>query len=489
MRRAAAAWLIVALFDVGVSAPGMAAEPPGNRIEHVIVLLQQDQTFDSLFGTYPGANGVITQGIEVQLPDEDGRPVTLHPRDWSSEAVAVGETVSNGQGAAVEALDGGLMDGFVRAQTSRGRRPEPAMGYETEQSVPVLFSLASQFTLFDNYYSSVLGGSLPNMLTLISGDDQGLMTDGQESLAELRTSGFPTLFDQLTDRQISWRLYHGKLDAALEDVYSSGSYLDAAAATPPMAYWAPVVAINRFWETPDLSSNIVDLGEFHSDAAAGTLPTVSFVLPSPTNHLQTAPGEWQRQLAGVINDVFKSPDWSSTALFILWDDWGGLYDHVVPPEGRGFRVPALLVSPWAKPGYVSSEAHDHIDVLAFISDLLDLPPLAARQTAAAWFTDAFDFSSEPIAPRLLEVGSLPPTPVAPPATNRAVLGLFVFGLLLLGSLVAAAVTWHRRRPVVTAWVAGPNSRAPAGGPATRPRSSNQPPVRWAELGRASRREP
>jgi hypothetical protein len=147
----------------------------------------------------------------------------------------------------------------------------------------------------------------------------------------------------------------------------------------------------------------------------------------------------------------KGPDWSKTAVFVVWDDWGGFYDHVPPPGNLGFRVPMLLVSPWARQGYTSSELHDHTSVLRWILDNFDAPPLPIYATTSANFDDAFDFSGDARRASMIAVSDvLPAPPIGTADQNAATLRLYLI-LLLAGVFVMAigvlpSRSWRRFAP-------------------------------------------
>ncbi len=453
--------VVAALVGVGLAAaapltsdaaPATAALP---QLEHVVVIIEQNHTFDAYFAGYPGARGHLSEGVVPTLPDGRGGTATpsvyvaAEPVDGSEDSESV-ELLSNGPSAARDALRSGAMDGFVSTQAERGRASDAVLRYHTEETAPLLWDLAAKSVLFDNYYSSNLGGSLPNMLSLITGDDQGLELESKAALAELADSDFETLFDVLDQRQIPWKFYVGRLaETSAEDVVK-GRYTEPDVATPPATYWAPILAMPRFWTDPDLNEGLADQADFYDDAATGALPAVSFVLPLPTDHPVTTPDVSHTRLRSVVNALVKSPTWDSTAVFVVWDDWGGFYDHVAPPDGLGFRVPALLVSPYGRPGHVSHAQHDHRSVLGFIARQFALPGFESAQAAAAGFEDAFDFESPPRPGPLLAADLLPAPQVGTDEVNRATLWVYVGALGIAAAAVAA--TWvstrvGRRRPV------------------------------------------
>lgn len=422
----------IALLVITPTTASADESPSGPVIEHVIVIVEQNHTFDSYFGTYPGANGLPAGTTTINYDDFDSGPGQ--------------NTLSNGRLTALDAHRSGAMDGFVSAQDERGFNSSVALVTRDRESAPVLWGLADDYVLFDNYFSSTFGGSLANTLHLFTGDNHGITADSKESLAKLRTLEAPTVFDRLTDANEDWKLYVGRLDEIDPEAVIAGEYERSSVATPSALYWAPALGMPRFWTDPELRSGLADQESFYRDAATGSLPAVSVIIPQPTDHPAGAGEQGQTRLQSLINAATKSPNWESTAVFVVWDDWGGFQDHVAPPTGLGFRVPLLLVSPYSRLGHVSSVELDHTSVLNFIVDRFELEPLSARQQASNEFDDAF--TDQPRDDRLLATNVLlDPTPVGTLRQNQttAVLYLVAFGLGTIGLLVL----WRRPLPLLT----------------------------------------
>lgn len=281
------------------------------------------------------------------------------------------------------------------------------------------------------------------MLNLLTGDSQGLEVETKATLAELADSEFETLFDVLTEQEISWKFYVGQLGGTSGEAVVSRRYTQPDVPTPAAMYWAPIMAMPRFWIDPLLAPGLANQEEFFADAASGNLPTVSFVLPLPTDHPTTSPEVSHPRLRSILNAIVKSPSWENTATFVVWDDWGGFYDHVPPPDGLGFRVPALLVSPFARSGHVSHVQHEHRSVLGFIVDRFGLPDFSTAQAGTADFDEAFDFDKPPRPGPLFASNLLPATPVGADNVNRVTLLLYLAALAAVAT--AAAVLIRRRR--------------------------------------------
>ena len=431
--------LILILCGLAVAYPGSpppAAADEGSagdlsdRIDNIIVVVEQNHTFDTYFGSYPGANGMYWV-TDYPTNPETGLPVEPIPysesiRERAPDVVTPGkELISNGRGAAEAAYNKGRMDGFVGAQVRRGNDANITMSYYPKEEVKGLWDIADRFVLFDNYYSSALGDSLPNMLHLLAGTSNGITTGTKETLAEI-SEGVPTVFDQLQAAGVSWKYYIAGFDGLDKERIASGDYLRSDEITPSQLYWVPILGMKRFWDDPQLNAGLTTQDQFFRDAALGNLPAVSFVLPSPTDHPLSAPTAAQQRLLSLVNAVGKSPQWEKTVMLIISDEWGGFYDHVAPPQiddmGLGFRVPALLVSPWAKPGHVAHDQYDHVSILNLIAERFGLPPLSERQAMSNVFeSEMFQFDALPQEAPAFGLASIPAAPVGTPYQNRLTL--------------------------------------------------------------------
>ncbi|HUP86994.1 MAG TPA: alkaline phosphatase family protein [Acidimicrobiales bacterium] len=435
------------------TAPAVAAPPTR---EHIVVILQQNHSYDAYFGAYPRGDGGHRQVVEQEREDESTvAAAPFESADVGRFRTAGEEPLSNGQLAARSAVHDGAMDNFVRAQTRRGFDPALAMRYWTRDQVPGLWSLADDNVLLDRYFSSAMGGSLVNMLFLVAGDNHGYVEGTKESLRGLTTDDVSTLFDQLHAAGRSWNFYVGPLDRIDGDDVVDGTYFAPEKTTPSALYWAPILSMRRFWTDPELRRSIVDQEAFYEDAADGTLPDVSFVLPLPTDHPVQSPTIHDRRLVSLVNALGKGPDWRSTTTFVVWDDWGGFYDHVPPPQvdaaGYGVRLPALVISPYARRGFVSHQQYDHTSVLGYIEDRNGLARLSSRPTPPNPFEEAFDRTQVPRR-RTYRLGTLPDPSVGTPTQNRSLIALYGIAVagailvLLLGSRSLRVRRWLRPGP-------------------------------------------
>ena len=211
--------------------------------------------------------------------------------------------------------------------------------------------------------------------------------------------------------------------------------------------WVPLLNFDRFIDDPTLSSHIVDLNQYFNDLHNGTLPDVSYIVPSgasehPPSNLMSG----QRFVKSIIQELMRSPVWDSSAFLLAYDDWGGWYDHVSPIQvdqfGYGPRVPALLVSPYAKSGYIDTTVLDFTSILKFIEQNWNIAPLAARDTNANNFLSAFDFTQAPRLPNFLPLTRI--VAIVPKKDPTKVIYLGYGGALFL-ALSVVTVANHRSR--------------------------------------------
>jgi phospholipase C len=443
--------LLVAAWIVPTSAqalPGSAATP---KIEHLVVIVEENSTFDHVFGWLPTADGV-----RVADPIPQGkRNLQMHGfSELGPHAFEVKhgeEVLSNGPTAARQSWDGGTMDGFYRAQVDSGKRPRLSFTLIDQAAKPPWGLLAEQGVVFDRYFSSEMAGSLPNTLNLVAGSSYGRTIGSSDDFRSLWNSTFHTIFDA-ADRvpDVSWRYYVGGLQQIDERKVADGAYARSGQATPSQLYWAPILSMKRFWTDPRLAINVRKQNDLYVDAAQGDLPNISYVLPQPTSHEPQVEGPDLRILS-VVNAIRTSPDWPNTAIVITWDDWGGYYDHVAPPplsksggHQLGFRVPMILLSPFAMPNEVSHQLLDHSSIPAFAASLFDLPGKWAPHTNdlhGVWTP------TPNTAPQITALSREPAYKAAGMQHASSVFVLYLKTLVVItGVLFALGVTFRAARP-------------------------------------------
>ena len=385
---------------LNLTLPAFAAQPvsayqsetkTSTPIQHFIVVMQQNHTFDNYFGTYPGANGIPKNVCLPSSLPNPGTEACVKPFKITNQPMsdlAHSDTTFAGQ------FQNGKMNGFIDALNKLNQDGTLSMCYFDDSDIPFYWNLADQYVLFDNYFSSAHTGSIANRMFWVAGQPG----DKSNRIPKDGFQNIPTIFDSLQKRGISWKFYIKNYDPSLN--YRSLANLSYL---PPQVQWVPLLSMDRFLDDPDLSSHIVDLSEYYTDLEKGTLPAVSYVLLlGASEHPMSDLSLGEQATRTMIYSLMQSSAWKSSAFFITYDDWGGWYDHVPPPQvddrGLGFRVPALMVSPYARMGYIDHTQLEHTSILKFIEENWSLSPLATRDAKANNFTSAFDFSMPPRPP-------------------------------------------------------------------------------------------
>jgi phospholipase C len=429
------------LAPVVLTASPAAAQPPHapvTPIEHVVFLMQENHTFDNYFGTRPGVEGV-PPGSCMPLRRGTAQPCVPPFHIGQQGSLDLDHTA---QAFAVQ-YNGGAMDGFVEGVSTQGKDGKLAMAYYDDRDLPYYWNIADEYVLFDHFFSSANAGSIRNHMFRVTGSPGA--TGKTESIPPGGWGDLPTIFDRLEAAGISWKFYVENYDPAITfRTRASAPDADRGA----QVIWVPLLAYPRYIDNPRLFSRIVDLDEYYEDAARGDLPAVSFIAPAgDSEHPPGSVQAGQTLVRSLLTQLMRAPQWESAAFLWSYDDWGGWYDHVKPPQvdqyGYGFRVPALLVSPYAKRGYVDSTTLDFTSVLKFIEHNWELEPLAERDRRANTFLDAFDFAAPP-RPAVLVGTDRHPIPAARPDA-RVVYGWYSGAVVGVALLVATAALGSRRR--------------------------------------------
>jgi phospholipase C len=417
----------------GSSFRAATTEPvPRTPIEHVVTLMQEGHTFDNYFGTYPGADGIPA---DTCMPEHPPAPVPcLLPSSLDNRPLA---SLASDRAAFEVARSGGAMNGFVAAQRSRVAN-ELTMGHYRRADLEYAWNLADRYVLFDRFFSSSKGGSVPNHLFWVTGSGGPSGTDG------IPEGGFgdrPTIFDRLQAAGVSWKFYVQNYDPRA--TFHRGPNAERSAQVARV----PLLAYARYVDDPELFSHIVPVEEYFEDLQHGTLPAVSYIVPSGASERPpSSVASGQRFVRSLVDGLTASRHWASSAFILTYANWGGWYDHVPPPqvdqEGYGFRVPALLVSPYAKRGYVDHTQLDFTSILRFIGDNWNLPPLASRDANAASLTSAFDFAAAPRPAAFVPAERA----AAELTTESSSLVLVLYGTVVVGAVALIAAIARRHRP-------------------------------------------
>jgi phospholipase C len=381
-----------------------------SKLRHIIFFVQENHSFDNYFGMlgpYKASLGLVNDvdGINsnATLLNTQGQPV--HPFHYQTVCT---ESLSPSWNEAHVDVDGGKMDGYMRTTTSVPSTIDPtgtrAMGYYDQSDLPYYYELAARFATSDRFFSPVLTNTLPNRMYLFTATSFGNIVPPPRVF-----EGFtqPTIFDHLDQAGVSWRYYYQDV-ASSAFIQQFSTYKRDAAKVVPIANWRTDVK---------------------NDTA---LPAVIFIERAGSSRRDEHPSS-NIQLgaedgASIINALIGSPSWADSAFILTYDEGGGLYDHVRPAREitpdliapmvlsgdkpgdfnqSGFRVPMIVISPWARPSFVSHTARDYTSILRLIEDRFHVPPLTLRDANADNMMEFFNFSG---APPLLLPPTLPPQP-------------------------------------------------------------------------------
>jgi phospholipase C len=470
---AAAAALVVTCLVGCTSQPSTTAPPTTaptlvpsgiHKIRHVVIIMQENRSFDSFFGTYLGADGIPAKNgqFTVCVPDPRTKSCDKPYHDPSLVNGGAGHNLSDG----IADIDGGKMDGFVKSAENASTRgcssttpptpvclpgnPPDVMGYHDAREIPNYWTYANDFVLQDHMFEPVDSWSLPSHLYLISGwsahctstnpgscindPEQGGAAAGGLSLKDLPAAfrscmaahgvkklgtstsvtdpkviaageaclryltpadlqlllgnngggeasqlglySWTDLTYLLHRANISWAYYvqsgiQPDCDDNPDQTAAGCAPVAQGAGTPSI--WNPLPSFTDVKADGQLG-DVKNLSSFYTAAAQGTLPAVSWIAPTQANsdHPPANIATGQAYVTNLINTIMRGPDWDSTAIFLTWDDWGGFYDHVVPPmvdqNGYGLRVPALVISPYARQGYIDHQVLSFDAYNKFIED-------------------------------------------------------------------------------------------------------------------------
>ena len=439
------------------SAPLNSLEAARSKIKHIIVIMQENRSFDHYFGTYPGAEGI---------PMENGVPTVCNPDPLTGECLAPyhdPDDINYGGPHTytfhVQSLNNGKMDGFVTAFRNKNsscsdindpsctlneQNPD-VMGWHDAREIPNYWAYAQNFVLQDHMFEPCASWSLPAHLFMVSAwaaectnpndpmscTSQLKVPDKVQQNGKLvDTFAWTDLTYLLFKQNISWAYYLTEgvsPDCADEEMFCNP--------TPQQlkvpSIWNPLTNFTTVKENKQLD-NIQDTKYFYKALTNGTLPALSWIIPENaiSDHPPSSIHAGQAYVTGLINAVMQSPEWDSTVIFLAWDDWGGFYDHLEPPvvdeNGYGFRVPALMISPYARKGYIDHQVLSFDAYLKFIEDIFlggqRLDPVTdgrpdsrptVRETVSILgdLLQEFDFSQPP-SPSLILLVDPPPGPAS-----------------------------------------------------------------------------
>jgi phospholipase C len=377
------------------------------HVKHVVIIIQENRTVDNLFNGFPGADTVRVGKSKRGL-------IPLSPVDLGYPA-----DVDHQHRAFVASYDDGKMDGWESVFTTPQQNPDFPYAYVPEREVEPYWAMAERYTFGDRMFQSNTGPSFPAHLYLVAGQAQNvadnpnemettryawgcdspptarvtvLDREGREIPGPWPCFDFPTLADDAIANGVTWRYY-----------------------SPPMNalgfIWSAFDAIRHIRYGPQWDDVVTPETRVLHDARAGDLPAITWVVPSQQNSDHPGPKEATEYdvgasgqygpewVASVVDAIGEGPLWNSTAIFIVWDDWGGWYDHVKPPKldlmGLSFRVPFIVIGPYAKHHYVSHVQHEFGSILKFTEEAFSLPSMHTTDERSDDLRDCFDFDQRP----------------------------------------------------------------------------------------------
>ncbi|HTL39157.1 MAG TPA: alkaline phosphatase family protein [Kofleriaceae bacterium] len=370
--------------------------PPG--IHNYVYLMLENRTYDHMFGGR-ALEGLGGDGLTAGManPDMNGTMIPIFQPTLNEMCVA---DPPHGWDPSHRQFNNGAMDGFVREyQASEPDAPaRQVMQYLSREQIPVSWALADHYTTCDRWFASVMGPTLPNRAYWHAATSFGLKVNN-EVLTSFSAVPVPTIYNRLHDKNVDWAYYSGPL-AVASLLGNPGPYQLDLGPTDGTGN------IRKFSQYPDQPED--PNGQFFKDCKNGTLPTVTYIDPffgENDDHPPLHPIMAQALIAAVYNAIAQSRYWKHTMIVITYDEHGGFHDHVPPPkttddteakfgvagfDQMGFRVPAMVIGPYAKQNYVSSTVYDHTSALKHLTNVFSLEPLNARVEAANDLMDCID---------------------------------------------------------------------------------------------------
>ena len=397
---------VSASTPTAVASPIVFSEDP---IQHIVILVKENRSFDNYFGTFPGAAGTRVGHLS------DGRQVPLlHTPDHMLL------DISHAGDAARVAVANGQMNGFDRLAGAIQDGKDIALSQLYESDIPNYWAYAKTYTLADHFFSTILGPSFPNHLVTVAGTSNN--TDDNPILNTYHSWGCDAGSYTKVDAVDPQNGHHyfvkpcfdiNTLPDALQRAGISWKYY-APGQNQSGYIWSALDAIKHIRYSPLWQSNVVPTTQFVKDVEAGTLPQVSWVVMNEmdSEHPPYSACVGENWTVRQLNALMQSSLWSSTAVFLTWDDFGGFYDHVPPPRqdyiSYGPRVPTIVISPYARPHFLDHNLYDFASILRYIEDKFGLASVGTYDRIAHSIGDALDTKQQPLPPLVLHTRNCPP---------------------------------------------------------------------------------
>ncbi len=413
------------------------AQSFATKINHIIIVMMENHAYDNYFGTYcqnltkfcsMTGNGLPTGTCVPYDPSNLSlgciTPFPLTRQNWTITA-----PMPHSSNSSIFSWNNGSMNDFYLGEKSSNY----PFGYYNKFTAPILWDLAEQYGLGDNFFSSTLSYSLPNHWHLVAGQappaiQSNLIGASKSYRLANRTvylsqaNATTSVEERLLNTSVSWNWY----DHSIGTNYSAaiGNTTPGGSGGWAYAYYNPLAAKAKNYNAT-LSAHFLNNSRFFKDARKGTLPDVSWVVPpaADSDHPPSASNVAQGWVSSVVDAVESSPDWNTSAVFISWDEYGGFYDHVAPPLARGtnltlgFRVPLLVISPYARENYIGHSLGYFESLLRTVENRFSLPCITAMDCNAPTLYQFFNFSQSPRAPMIFPTSDANagyPIPLQPP---------------------------------------------------------------------------
>jgi phospholipase C len=403
-----------------------------SHIKNFVVIIQGRHTFDNYFGTFPGANG---------LPN--GTKMPINPFDQNNSKFVEPFHLEDKEHYKPRddpptyrlSFNNGRMDGFIYAQKDSPGNPAYVMGYFDNRDIPYYWKYASEYVLADMFFSPTIRSDLVNSLYAI-----GLQPSMK--LQDVPIQGLVvnnTIFDELTSKGVPWKIYVENLG----EIYNKSKE-----DTVILKRNIPILAVPRFIDNQSLNSNIHDLSDYFADIVGNRLANVTFVYftdsnDSPTSNVSPS----QELVANLVYALMTSEYWNSSAILLTHNEAGGWYDHVKPPlnnntgELNGFRVPAIIISPYAKKGYIDSNTHDIKSFLDIVQSSFGLNGSAYAVNQTNKMIQAFDFAQYPRKP--LQIQEVPrDRSIVEPEDIKGINTTYILSLF---GPISVTIYWYYRK--------------------------------------------
>ncbi len=390
-----------------VSASSRSCSPVScGPVRHVVIIVKENRSFDNLFGRFPGADG-------TRYAWKGKRKVKM-----GETPDVLSEDLGHGGLSAIQAVDNGKMDGFYKIPGAIQKGKDVADSQFRERDIPNYWRLAARFGLADHLFSNVLAPSFPNHLALVAGQALNVVNNPKR-VGNTEAWGC----DAASTARVQW-YFKGK-GGVRSPCFNVQTLADEAnAAGVPWRYyaetagkfgyvWSTLDAIRHIRYSKQWKTNVVPEAHFLKDALHGRLPPLTWLTPtwSGSDHPPQSECAGENWSVQAVDAIMHSKAWKNTVIILTWDDFGGFYDHMAPPQHDlyryGPRVPALVISPWSRPHFIDHSRYTFSSIVKFVESTYDLPHLSHYYRGIGSIGDMLDFHQKPQSPLFLKTRACP----------------------------------------------------------------------------------